>query len=553
VKIVKVIYLRCIHSIIWGITGFIAAITVAVEAGHSQDANSYQVSSPSRSILVEPMPSQLDSFTDANDNSLDPMAQVSLVSQLSDVQPTDWAFQTLQSIVERYSCIAGYPNQTYRGNQSLARYEFAASLNACLDRINQLIAAGATDLATKADLATLQKLQEQFAAELATLRGRVDTLETRTAQLEGTQFSTTTQLAGEVIFGLTGIFGNERAATIGSNRFEPLDESVIFSDRIRLRLNTSFTEEDLLRIRLQAANTPNLRGATGTSMARLGFDSPATGNEVKADQLFYRFPISPSARVTILASGALFDVVDTLNPLLGNDATGSPFLFGVRSPIYREEIGGTGAGISYDLSSKFNLGLVYLATNGTNPSLGLFNGSYSALGQLTWKPSEGTNVGLVYSRSYNAIDINAGSENANTPFGDASNSITANSYGLVSSIRISPNFSIGGWTGLVQATARDLPGNPTANIFYYAITLAFPDVGKEGNIAGVILGQPPKVVRNEFGVEDPNSSFNIEAFYRFQINDYISITPGLLVIANPEHNQNNDTLYIGTIRTTFTF
>lgn len=37
------------------------------------------------------------------------MSQVTSVSQLSDVQPTDWAFQALQSLVERYGCIAGYP------------------------------------------------------------------------------------------------------------------------------------------------------------------------------------------------------------------------------------------------------------------------------------------------------------------------------------------------------------------------------------------------------------------------------------------------------------
>jgi hypothetical protein len=39
--------------------------------------------------------------------------QVTSVSQLSDVQPTDWAFQALQSLVERYGCIAGYPDGTF--------------------------------------------------------------------------------------------------------------------------------------------------------------------------------------------------------------------------------------------------------------------------------------------------------------------------------------------------------------------------------------------------------------------------------------------------------
>ncbi|MFN6382753.1 MAG: iron uptake porin, partial [Pseudanabaena sp.] len=101
---------------------------------------------------------------------------VTSVSQLSDVRPTDWAFTALQSLVERYGCIAGYPDSTFRGRQATSRYEFAAGLNACLDKINEIISAGLADKVSKEDLATLQKLQEEFAAELATLRGRVDAL-----------------------------------------------------------------------------------------------------------------------------------------------------------------------------------------------------------------------------------------------------------------------------------------------------------------------------------------------------------------------------------------
>ncbi|MER3476228.1 MAG: hypothetical protein C4287_06270, partial [Leptolyngbya sp. ERB_1_2] len=144
--------------------------------------------------------------------------QVTSVSQLSDVRPTDWAFQALQSLVERYGCIAGYPDRTYRGNRALTRYEFAAGVNACLDRINELIAASTADLVKKEDLATLQKLQEEFAAELATTRGLVDSLEARTTTLEKQQFSTTTKLNGEVIFSVSQAFGADRAVTSDQQR-----------------------------------------------------------------------------------------------------------------------------------------------------------------------------------------------------------------------------------------------------------------------------------------------------------------------------------------------
>ncbi len=113
--------------------------------------------------------------TDESDEASD-MDQVTSVSQLADVKPTDWAFQALQSLVERYGCIVGYPDKTYRGNRALTRYEFAAGLNACMDRINELIAAGTADLVKKEDLLAVQRLQEQFATELATLRGRVGAL-----------------------------------------------------------------------------------------------------------------------------------------------------------------------------------------------------------------------------------------------------------------------------------------------------------------------------------------------------------------------------------------
>ncbi|MFN8906882.1 MAG: iron uptake porin, partial [Pseudanabaena sp.] len=176
---------------------------------------------------------------------------VTSVSQLSDVRSTDWAFTALQSLVERYGVIAGYPDRTFRGRQSLSRYEFAAGLNSALDKINEIISAGLADKVSKEDLATLQKLQEEFAAELATLRGRVDALDAKTAKLEAQQFSTTTKLRGEAIFSLA-------AASDGSNVPVGSDlTNTTFSYRVRLNLDTSFTGKDLLRTRLQASNTQN--------------------------------------------------------------------------------------------------------------------------------------------------------------------------------------------------------------------------------------------------------------------------------------------------------
>lgn len=99
--------------------------------------------------------------------------QVNSVFQLRDVSPGNWAFEALRNLVERYGCIAGYPDGTYRGNRALTRYEFAAGLNACLQQIERLIAANQGEV-TQEDLAALQRLTQEFEAELATLGTRVD-------------------------------------------------------------------------------------------------------------------------------------------------------------------------------------------------------------------------------------------------------------------------------------------------------------------------------------------------------------------------------------------
>nr|WP_223300816.1 iron uptake porin [Oscillatoria nigro-viridis] len=134
---------------------------------------------PAQSNVLE----QINEYSTEGSSSEDAVGQVTSVSQLSDVRPTDWAFQALQSLVERYGCIAGYPDGTFRGNRAMTRYEFAAGLNACLDKVSELIQGGSRNLATREDLASVQRLQEEFAAELATLRGRVDVLEARASEL----------------------------------------------------------------------------------------------------------------------------------------------------------------------------------------------------------------------------------------------------------------------------------------------------------------------------------------------------------------------------------
>jgi len=152
----------------------------------------------------------------------------------------------------------------------MTRYEFAAGLNAALDRINEVIASGTANAVTKEDLETLQRLQSEFATELTVLRGRVDSLEASAAELEANQFSTTTRLNAEVVVGLASVVTGENA------NGESIDRVPTLSQRTRLNLDTSFTGKDLLTTCLQANNVTPLGGTNSgpllTNEGRLEFD-----------------------------------------------------------------------------------------------------------------------------------------------------------------------------------------------------------------------------------------------------------------------------------------
>ena len=483
------------------------------------------------------------------------MAQVTSVSQLSDVQPTDWAFQALQSLVERYGCIAGYPNSTYRGNRALTRYEFAAGLNACLDRVNELIATATADLVTRQDLATLQKLQEEFSAELATLRGRVDAVEARTAELEANQFSTTSKLEGELVVGVTDVFEGDTN-----------DDNTALGARARINFVSSFTGKDTLFTRIQTNNivAPDI----GTPEGGLAFAGDDGTNDAALDALWYSFPLTKKTNVIAIANaGAADDVVDTVNLFDGDGTEGALSTFGTRNPIYGA-MDGSGVGVTQEFGKGLSLSLAYLAGSANDPTEdnGLFNGSYGALAQLTLEPSDRFKVGLTYINAYNQ-GLGTGSNAATlAPFfavdgNDETLDIahSSNSYGIQASLGLSKNLVLGGWAGYTNtrnlSTAGNISDRGQADTWNWAVTLGLPDLGKKGNLGGIIFGMEPKVTDSSINGldEDQDTSYHIEAFYQYKVSDNISVTPGVIWLTAPDHNSNNDDVVIGTLRTTFTF
>jgi hypothetical protein len=495
------------------------------------------------------------------------LGQVTSVSQFSDVQPSDWAFKALQSLVERYRCVAGSPNGTFRGNRTLTRFEFAAALNACLDSINEILATATAEMVTKQDLVTLQRLQDEYSSELATIRGQVDALEARTGELEANQFSTTTKLSGEAIFSVSQVFGKPVGSTTDIN------STTTLSDRVRLSLNSSFTGKDQLQTRLQGRNIVSNKGITGTDMTRLGYDG-SEGNAISIDKLNYAFNLSDKVRVKIDATGGeLNENVNVFNPDFRSSGTGALSRYGRFSPIYRQAGDGAGITVNVTPNDKLELSAAYFATgrdSAANPESGsgLFDGSNTIFGQLAFKPNKAINIGLTYAHSYKVGETNffgdTGSNFANNLSSDDDSRSESNNYGIQVSVQPTAKITLGGWAG--YTTASTLVGTPTsAEMFYWATTLGVKDFLKEGNTLGFVFGQPPKVtevtsegksvfkdLKDTLNLERSNS-YHIEGLYKIKLSDNILITPGALLIINPENNDKNGKELVGTLRTTFTF
>ena len=536
----------------------------------------------------------------------DDLGQITNVNSLRDIAPTDWAYAALRSLVDRYGCIAGFPNQTFRGSQPLSRYEFAAGLNSCLNQIERLIASN--ENVASEDLATLQRLEQDFAVELKALGTRVDELESRTAVVEDNQFSTTTKLTGEVIFSISGATGGDPEA--GD------DAQVIFNDRVRLNLNTSFSGQDLLITGLQAQNFGGELDGSGSTQntlfptesfltsgsSKLNFETQFPrftpqdiseeneSNSVDLYKLLYIFP-SGLDKVTLFAGAAaeVSDAFPTIIPF-ADEGQGAVSRFAALNPVLRisggtSQIGlASATGFIWNISDQVDWRALYASVSAPISQeedvnilgAGLFDGSVVASTQLTLKPVEQLDLGLNYAYSFHELNILATglSRFSATPLaipgqtinadgtvnigGIVDTSIGIHSIGTSFNWNVVPGISLTGY-GSYFFVNSESGADASSEFLSWMTGVHFTDLLKEGNSAGLIFGQPLNRVDAGGVAEltepdvDRAIPYHLEAFFNYKISNNLSITPGGFILFNPEGNENNDTTAVGVLRSTFTF
>jgi Carbohydrate-selective porin, OprB family/S-layer homology domain len=511
-----------------------------------------------------------DQFLQQND---EPMAQVTSVSQLKDVQPTDWAFQALQTLIERYSCIAGYPDGNFRGERALTRYEFAAGLNSCLDRVNELIATSTSDLVSREDLATLQKLQSEFVAELKTLRGRVDNLETRTTELVANQFSPTTKLSGITIIGVQGRSHNRAdiAPRDGKKDTEDRGKNTNVISLTQLYLTTQFDPRSYLVTGILAAN-----GSTEPRLSNdviLGYEY-FTDNDLIITDLNYHWLVTDNLAVMAGTEGVNMTTAFRGPNRAESGATGPLSYFAQRNPILNMGFGHAGVAVDWQFAKRASLQAIYSSNNPGNPGKrsGLFDGNTTTGVQLLLTPTDRLDASLYYINNYSSngcLLTFTGDEclTAVNPTTEKSEPLQTNAVGATVNWQISPQITLGAWGGYTNSYIPGKSGNvETTN---YMVFMNFPDLFRKGNLGGIYIGQPPRITNSDLplgnNVPDfintslgradgqPGTTTQIEAFYRFKLTDNISITPGIIHILQPGHTPDSEPITIGILRTSFFF
>jgi hypothetical protein len=517
--------------------------------------------------LLGPVAAQAADLNLSGVNEYASQEQVTSISQFSDVKPTDWAYQALSNLVDRYGCVAGYPNGTFKGGQSMTRYEAAALLNACLERVSET-----TD--------ELKRLMKEFQKELAVLRGKVDGLEARVGELEANQFSTTTKLKGYAAFVLgANTFGGDlrttdllrdysgdRAGKKYADYAKETAGALTFAYDLRLDLDTSFTGKDLLRTRLRAGN---FNGSAWDGTAPVGllgmetaFESGAGNNVVEINRLFYQFPIGNGFTATFGPRVRQDDMLAMWPSAYPADTVLDIFTYAGAPGTYSLNLG-AGGGLWWK-AGGLSLSANYVSADGddSDPSeggIGTSGASQTGTVQLAYG---GSNFGLAAAYTYSSGGAGLyggnGTPLAVAGFGSSDNVNSVGLSGYFSPLSASwfPSISAG-WG--INTYVGDNDENPVLNFTgdtsqSWYLGFQWGDFLLKGNTFGFAFGQPTFVT--DSGENDGNYAW--EWWYKMQVTDNISVTPAIYYLSAPlgglqkESGQSFNS-FGGLVKTTFRF
>ncbi len=382
-----------------------------------------------------------------------------------------------------------------------------------------------------------------FSNKLATGKQKVKSSETNFNKFEAGGFSDTTTLDGKVIMALGAINEVEELAT-------GLDASTTFNTVYQMNLNTSFSGDDNLYIRLKGGEFNDAFKMKGSTYHIDAKDTAVDGNiDFKVDKIWYSFPIGDSFTATV---GPLIENYYMLaaTPSVYKPGALKAFKLGGHSAAFGASTS-TGAGLKYEADNGFASSIT-VNSKGAKSSKGLLTDEdTSKVNTMVAYTADRYHASLTYSKQsggWNSWSYYATTDTA------ASAGENSDSYAFRAWWRpeetgtVVPSISVG--YDVINFDGHTLAEDANG----YMVGLNWQDTIQPDDRIGLAFGSALSIDNHVAGASDTDEvdPFLWEAYYSFKPNESILVTPAIFGGSNVEADSDDDILG-GVVTTTFKF
>ena len=384
-----------------------------------------------------------------------------------------------------------------------------------------------------------------FSNELANVNEKVENLEAQFNEFEAGSFSSTTTMDGKVVFAVGGVDGGD---TIGGS------EAISFAAVHKMNLNTSFTGDDNLYVRLSA-------GSWGDNFTKkpgnYHIEAKNTGNDLKLDKLWYTFPLGDNATVWIGPEIENYYMM-AATPSIYKPGVLKAFKLGGNGAVFGASTDG-GAGLKYEFGdSGLAMSTNYVGKGSKTSSGILTDGDKSKIDTMIAFTKPQYHASLTYSKQhagwdaheYYSTELIHGNVGSSTKLGSSTN---ADAYALRAYWRpedsdtAMPEISV----GYDVINFDNHPLNVSEGSGYF-VGLGWQDTIQADDRIGIALGQPVKATAVSTGTLSEVDPFLWEAYYSFKPNDSITVTPAIWGGSDVESSTDED-IFGAMLTTVFKF
>ncbi len=410
-----------------------------------------------------------------------------------------------------------------------------------------LLAAGTASAQEPTDDPALRQQQgdaEQQLQDARDLQDALEQLKRRVEELEATQFAPTTKLKGLA------------SLVVGSNRFEGSDRPEVIKTRdqfgattfnydLKIYLDTSFTGEDLLRIRLRSGNFDRSSnsfygaGPSKLSILETAFQEQSGPDIFSVNRLYYQVPLGQGFTATLGPRVGQLDLFALRPSLYPAESVLDLFTLKGAPAAYNFKLG-AGAGLWWQSRSGFSVSTNYVAGNANqgDPNqggIGTANAASTGSVQIAYKRPQWAAAAVVSSVQNAGGVIDYATNFTLDSLKNPGHTIAFGLSGYWQPLQSGwmPSISAGWGFNRTDYAAEVNREGLVANSQSWSVGLQWSNALIPGNVLGMAVGQPIFATSLYGGDTPRDSNFAWEWWYKVQVSDNLAVTPALFLLSRP--------------------